>query len=147
MQFSPLIASIICIVLALGSAVYLLRTLIRQHASKRWPTTPGEILESHLEEDSDGWCPNVRYVYVVNRKRHLTGRLYFFLSNSSTEREAGKHISPYPVGKSVTVYYNPRKPEDAVLDRRMPLWWPLFWLFFSLFMLVVGVAMWHDGSI
>ncbi|MDM7948111.1 DUF3592 domain-containing protein [Hydrogenophaga sp.] len=146
MQLSPQIASLIAIVLGLGSGAYLLRSLIRQHSSKRWPTTIGEILESNIEEDSDGWAPHVRYAYAVERKHYTNDRLYFHLSNGSTERDARKHLSPYPVGKRVTVYYNPRKPEEAVLDRRMPLWWPIFWFFFALFMLVAGVAMWRDGA-
>ncbi len=146
MQFSPQIAGLITIVLGLGSGAYLLWSLIRQHASKRWATTRGEILESNIEEDSDGWAPHVRYAYDVERKHYVNDRLYFHLSNRSTERDARKHLSPYPVGKTVTVYYNPRKPEEAVLDRQMPLWLPLFWLFFASFMLVVGVAMWRDGA-
>jgi hypothetical protein len=146
MQFSPHIAGLISIVLGLSSGAYLLWTLIRQHASKRWLTTTGEILESNLEQDSDGWCPNVRYVYAVDRKHYANGRLYFFLSNGSTQRDAKKHLLPYPVGKTVSVYYNPRKPEDAVLDRRMSLWRPLFWLFFASFMLIAGVALWRNGS-
>lgn len=141
MPLSPQIASFICIVLGLSSGIYLLWALIRQHASKRWPTTTGEILESNLEEDSDGWGPYVRYAYAV---KGTNDRLYFYLSNRSSEQDAKKHLSPYPIGKAVTIYYNPQKPEEAVLDRRMPLWWPLFWFCFTSFLLVVGVGMWGN---
>ncbi len=138
MQLSSQIAGLISIVLGLGSGTYLLWTLIRQHASNRWSTTTGEILESNLEEDSDGWGPHVRYLYAVEGKRYANDRLYVYLSNRSTEQDAKRHLSPYPVGKTVTIYYNPAKPEEAVLDRRVPLWRPLFWLFFTSFLLVVG---------
>ena len=144
MQLSPQIAGLVSIVLGLGSGAYLLYTLIRQHASKRWPKTTGEVLESQLEEDADGWGPYVRYGYSVKEKHYVNDRLYFYLSNRSTEHEARKHLLPYPVGKVVTIYYNPRSPANAVLDRRMPLWRPLFWLFFASFWLVAAAAMLHD---
>lgn len=130
--------------MGLGSGAYLLYTLIRQHASKRWPKTTGEVLESQLEKDVDGWGPYVRYGYSVKGKRYVNDRLYFYLSNRSTEHEARKHLAPYPVGKAVTIYYNPRSPANAVLDRRMLLWRPLFWLFFASFWLVAAAAMLRD---
>jgi hypothetical protein len=69
MQLSPQIAGLICIVIGLGFGLYLLWTLRHQHLSKRWSTTTGEVLESNLKEDSDGWYPHVRYEYTVERKR------------------------------------------------------------------------------
>jgi Protein of unknown function (DUF3592) len=146
MAISPQIGGFIAIVIGVCSGAYLVWSLIVQRGSKRWLQTTGEMLESNVEEDSDGWRPRVRYSYVVQGKRYANERLYFHLSNSSTERAATKHLSPYPVGKTVPVYYNPRHPEDAVLDRRMPFWLPLFWLFFASFMLAIGVKMWRDGA-
>lgn len=144
MQISPQIGGLISIAVGLASGVYLLWTLIRQRASKRWPATRGEILESGIEEDSDGWAPHVRYAYAVGGKHYANERLYFHLATRSTEHDARRHLTPYPVGKTVSIYYNPLKPEDAVLDTRMPLWLPLFWLIFTTLMLVVGVEMWRD---
>lgn len=141
MQLSPQIAGLISIVIGLGSGLYLLWTLRRQHLSKRWSTTTGEVLESNLEEDSDGWCPHVRYEYTVERKRYVSERLYFYSVNGSTKRDANKHLSPYAVGKTVTIYYDPVKPEEAVLNKHIPLWQHFFWLFFASFLLVVGAMM------
>ncbi|MEA5479118.1 DUF3592 domain-containing protein [Pseudanabaena galeata UHCC 0370] len=141
MQLSPQIAGLICIVIGLGSCLYLIWTLRHQNMSKRWSTTTGEILASNIEEDSDGWYPHVRYEYTVERKRYASERLYFYAVNGSTKRDANKHLSSYPVGKTITIYYNPMKPEEAVLDRNVPLWRHFFWLFFASFLLVVGATM------
>lgn len=142
MQLSPQISGLICIILGLGSGIYLIWRLVLQSASKHWSTTTGVILESNLEEDSDGWYPNVRYEYAVQRKRYANDQLYFYAVNGSTnKRDAKKHLTPYPVGKTVTIYYNPTKPEESVLDRQVPLWRHFFWLFFTLFLLIAGVAM------
>lgn len=144
MEISPQIGGLIAIAIGLCSGTYLLWSLIRQNASKSWPTAIGEILESNIKEDSDGWVPYVRYRYTVEGKHYQNHRLYFHQSNStSNERGAMQHLSPYPIGKKVSVYYNPRKPENAVLDRRMPIWLPLFFLVFAIFNLACGVAMWR----
>ncbi|TYQ25933.1 DUF3592 domain-containing protein [Pseudanabaena sp. UWO311] len=141
MQLSPQIAGLICIVIGLGSAFYLLWTLRQQHMSKHWYTTTGEILESNIEEDSDGWYPHVRYEYTVQRKRYASERLYFYAVNGSTKRDAMKHLSPYAVGKTVTIYYDPVKPEEAVLNRHVPLWRHFFLLFCASFLLIGGATM------
>jgi Protein of unknown function (DUF3592) len=141
MQLSPQIAGIICIVIGLGFVLYLLWTLRHLHMSKRWSKTTGEVLESNLEEDSDGWYPHVRYEYTVGRKRYASERLYFYAVNGSTKRDAKKHLSPYAVGKTVPIYYDPVKPEEAVLNRHVPLWRHFFLLFFASFLLIVGATM------
>ena len=144
---SPQMASLACIFIALSSAAYLVWTLLRQHASNNWPTATGEILESRLEEDSDGWGPRVRYEYTVESKRYSSDRLYFYVNNSGTAQNAKKHISPYPVGKKIMVYYNPHRREDAVLDRRVPLWRPLFFVLFTAFFLIAGVEMISSAAV
>ena len=115
--------------------------LRQQHLSKRWSTTTGEVLESNLEEDSEGWYPHVRYEYTVERKRYVSERLYFYSASGSTKRGANKHLSPYAVGKTVTIYYDPAKPEEAVLNKHVPLRRHFFHLFFASFFLVAGAQM------
>jgi len=140
MQISSHLSGILCILVGLCSGVYLLRSLIRRRASRNWLTTTGTILESRLDEDSDGYVPRVAYEYAVDGERYTNDRLYFHTCNSDSERAAGKHLSGYPVGERVNVYYNCRHPSDSVLDRNMPIWLPLFWLFFTLFFILAGIA-------
>lgn len=140
MELTPQFIRIISIIFGLGSGIYFVRSLVRQHALKHWPSTRGEILESKLEENSDGWYPYVRYSYSAQGKSYASDQLYFYSCNEAPAKRARTYLLPYPVGKAVTIYYNPRNPEEAVLDRRLPLWRPLFWLIFTSFFLAIGAG-------
>ncbi len=142
MEITPQLIRLFTILVGLGSGIYLVRSLVRQHASKRWPTTMGKILESKLDEDSDGWYPYVRYSYSIHGENYASDQLYFYSCNQEPdEAEARTYLLPYPVGKAVTIYFNPHNPADAVLDTHVPLWRSLFWLFFTSFFLAIGAGM------
>ena len=126
------------LVVGLGAGVYLLWFMRRRSAAQHWPTTQAEILQSGFEEDADGFAPRVEYTYEVNGMRYFGDRLYFHTVNRTTDAEARKHLEPYPVGSRVPLHYNPRNPSDSVLNCRMPLWLPIFWICFSVFMILVG---------
>lgn len=125
----------------LGCGAMLVWSLARQQASKNWPTAKGEILESKIEEDSDGWIPHVRYRYTFDQQDYTGEQIGFYTPNSGTEAYANQQLTRFPVGKAVFVYYNPRKPQEAVLNRKIPLWRPICWLFLTLIFLIVGVQM------
>lgn len=141
------LGGILSIFFGLCSGVYLLRSLIRRRASQNWPTTTGTILESSLDEDSDGYAPHVAYAYAVAGKRYTNDRIYFHTSQSGTKHAAQKHLSAYPMGTRVDVYFNPQNPHDSVLNRHMPIWLPVFWLFFALFLVLVGILLLSDDQV
>ncbi len=140
MEFSSQTSGFICIALGLSFGAYFFWTLIRLRASKGWLKTAATILESGLEEDSDGWRPVLLYSYTVKQKQYTSDQLYLYTCNSVSEREASKQLDPYPAGKTVTAYYNPSNPQEAVLNNHVPLWRHVFWVFFSGFLLFVGLA-------
>lgn len=146
METSDKVAGLICLAVGAGFGIYLVWTLVQQSAAGRWRAASAEILQSDTEEDADGWGPRVRYAYTVNRTRHTSDRLYFYLCNRSSERDARRHIEPYPLGGRTTAYYNPRKPEEAVLDRRVPLWRSVFWVLFSACFLAAGAGLLHQAA-
>lgn len=96
-------------------------------ASLAWPGTTGEIVEARVErqtdEDSDGnteirFTPRVEYRYTVKGKELSSRTMAFGLTTSySSASKAEEKIRPYSIGKTVTVYYNPEKPGEAVLER------------------------------
>ena len=45
---------------------------------------------------------------------------------------AGKVVARYPAGAQVMVFYNPQNPSDAVLERKAPAQW-LMWFILILF--------------
>ncbi len=145
MELSPQIAGFISMLVGLGCGGMLAWSMARQHASKRWLTTQGEILQSNIQEDSDGWIPHIRYRYTVDQQDYTGKQIGFYTPNSGTEGYAKQQLASYPAGKIARVCYNPSNPQDAVLDRKIPLWRPIFWFFFTLFFGMGGVQMWRGA--
>lgn len=91
---------------------------IAANAAKDWPSVPGKITTSRVSyERIDGdtnETPFVVYVYEVDGKTYEAGSIspgILTLSN------AEKVVARYPVGSAVTVYYNPKNPSQAVLEK------------------------------
>jgi hypothetical protein len=108
----------------------------------RWPSTPGRVVVSTSEvrdvrsggPDSDDTEPRnfakVVYEYSVGGKARRCDRVS--IGEDLGNFEVAETIARYPVGKAVTVYYNPKKYDQAVLERDLP---PGLWK-----VVIVGVA-------
>jgi hypothetical protein len=123
---------------------------IQVSQAARWPSTPGRIVVSTSEvrdvrsggPDSDDTEPRnfakIVYEYTVggHKLRHDRVSIGEDLGNF----EVAETIARYPVGKSVTVYYNPRKRNQAVLERDLPpgIWKVVIILVLVLVILIVG---------
>lgn len=84
-----------------------------QHAAS-WPTVYGTVIDSHVSYGVQGQGSWIRYEYEVLAQRYQSSRVAFgggrvrtFFSSKRTR---------FPEGRSVTVYYNPDDPQDAVLE-------------------------------
>lgn len=96
------------------------------HATKTWTKTWGKITQSRMETgtDSDGdpvYKPIIKYTYTVMGQEFQGNQVYFQVMKSITY--SGNNLSftekmtnKYPPGKTVEVFYNPRKPQQAVLE-------------------------------
>ncbi len=112
--------------LTLGAiaTVFVFRDRRRAQAARAWPSTPGRIVESRVDEKRlPGDRPNVRfaahirYEYAVGGHCYRSERIAFRPSfwALAPQGPAAK-VSRYPVNSEVTVYFHPRRPEDAVLE-------------------------------
>lgn len=100
------------------------------NSAKKWPSAQGIIAEaiviSELQNDKDKsgallYKPFVSYVYQVAGKEYNGTRLYFgSVVKAKTREQSEKKLSAYPPGAPVTVFYNPKAPDDAVLERESP---------------------------
>jgi hypothetical protein len=97
----------------------------KAQTAKTWPTTPGVILSSGLNEqsnyDSEDHTSHTTYEPYVLYRFTLMGQEYqgnhLAIGNASYDyRTASKKIAPYPQGTNVTVHYNPEDPSEAVLE-------------------------------
>ena len=124
------------ILVAAGLLVGALMTWIYSNAraNRSWPATTGQVVESRMETDrsnrrrsSSGQRSSrrtsydaiVRYSYTVGGRSYTNDQLsaatdYFSSSNQGRTRD---FLNRHPVGARVTVFYNPRQPGSAVLER------------------------------
>jgi hypothetical protein len=98
----------------------------KAEASKSWPSTAGTIeastITSNTSTDSDGfssttYAPVVIYSYNAMGSTFHGRRVGFGMEISGSQSGAVNTMSRYPVGKIVTVYYNPENPGEAVLEQ------------------------------
>jgi uncharacterized protein DUF3592 len=59
---------------------------------------------------------SIEYEYVVNGKNYRSDEITFNDNYSIDQEFAQTYISNYPVGKKVTVYYDPHDPSFSVLE-------------------------------
>ena len=113
-----------------GLLYYYFQQRRKAQTSSGWPATEGKIVRSWVKTstswDSDyrtrttAYYPAVQYEYTVLGKTYTGSRISFGgTAGKSTRRAAEAALEGYPVGASVTVYYNPHNPQDAVLERTM----------------------------
>jgi len=95
--------------------------------SQGWANTFGSIVESRLDQSTnyseDGptvsYSPLVRYTYSVIGQPFTGEKITFGLTEAhSRSSKAQEVLNRYPLGKQVTVYYDPNDPSQAILERR-----------------------------
>ncbi len=98
------------------------------HRASRWPSAQGRIVRSKTrtvetkeanDSPSRGNLPDIEYVFSVDGVEHRGKRIGIGeIKPDSPEVEAA--LERYHVGRTGPVYYNPDKPEEAVLERDAP---------------------------
>ena len=108
-----------------GAALFLLGAFWVYHgiSSTQWPSVEGRILYSHgrgaRTPETLLW-----YEYYVANRRYLASDYRNGGNVTPFEHVAKAAAKRYPVGRAVTVYYNPRNPQDALLEPG--IWWGNF---------------------
>jgi hypothetical protein len=105
--------------------------------ARNWPQAPGKVVTSVAEvrevriSDSDreeGYrleqrnFANVTYEYALGGRKLRCNRIS--IGEDLGNFQVAENLAKYPAGSIVTVYYNPRHPDQAVLERDLPkgLW-------------------------
>lgn len=98
-----------------------LRAYIISYDSANWPQTIGRVTHRNVQNSGDtdehGLYLSIRYKYSVDLEEYESNVIYFQTNTGKSHLYPINRVYPseFPVGKKVTVYYNPRKPEVAVL--------------------------------
>jgi hypothetical protein len=108
------------------------------YSSKNWPSVEGRVVRHYDDPSVTSTARTHRafYLYAV-RGQTYDGNVYFIGSRMTASNELSEFWSRYAVGTPVTVFYNPRKPNESLLVREQDTNW--FFFVASLMVLVAGV--------
>jgi hypothetical protein len=109
--------------ITVGGIVFLLaiRDYRTATASAAWPSTEGTITElgvrAERDEDDVSYAPEVAYTYAVVGSPYRGTRIVVGATRRYTSRSrAEAALRGFAMGQNVTVYYDPERPDEAVLQ-------------------------------
>ena len=94
-------------------------------ASRTWLTASGRVREAGIAtSDFEGpvYGAALVYEYEVGGRKYSGSRITLYDAPSSNRTQAESLLARYPVGSDHPVYYDPDKPEFAVLQPGATLW-------------------------
>ena len=132
----PMVYAMLLAPLALILIAAIVKTWQAREAQS-WPQVSGKVVTSVAElrevrvsddEREDGYrmesrnFANVTYEYSVSGRKLSCNRIS--IGEDLGNFQVAEKLAKYPAGSIVTVYYNPRHPDQAVLERDLPkgLW-------------------------
>ncbi|HEU5396215.1 MAG TPA: DUF3592 domain-containing protein [Verrucomicrobiae bacterium] len=94
--------------------------LVKGIRTEQWPVANGIVMSAKVVRNSGGrgsdtYSPEIWYSYHVAGMGY-TGKKISIGQMSSSSGYAQGVVGRYPVGKQVTVHYNPADPAEAVLE-------------------------------
>jgi hypothetical protein len=107
------------IILGLFVAAGLLATLwgwliiVKARKTQQWPSVEGQIEESFTDDKE--LFPRVTYSYAI-KDRPYKRSMEFPGDVTPSQEFARSYLEKYPVGRRVTVYYNPENPDVTTLE-------------------------------
>jgi hypothetical protein len=128
------------------SLLYFFRILyFYKYSIKRWKTAIGIITNNEVKykdvNDDGGWENSIEYTFNIGASIFVSdifSKNIGFLHFSKDVVEINKN---YPIGKSVTVFYNPKNPKDSIVEPYFSLY-NLIYIFGSCVCLMIGYYMW-----
>ena len=99
--------------------------------AKSWLQAEGKVLASRVatqvksrafEESGDTQfetIPLVEYEFRIGSQTHRGTRIT--IGEKVPDSEIEETLARYPVGKAVTVFYNPKNPKQCLLERDLPI--------------------------
>ena len=125
---------------------------LRSRRAAAWPSTNGRVVESEVRvsrersqgvgdfKDRRSALGHMRYEYHVAGRRYLGHRVRWVDVRVGSDH-AQQLVSAYPVGRAVTVYYDPANPQSAVLEQGAAVAGSCSLIAGGLFFLAIAVVM------
>lgn len=105
--------------------------------------TFSEVGESR-GDDGTTYFPDIRFRYTVDGQKHDSGTYRIQQLSSSGRRGKLEIVGRHPVGAKVQGWYDPGKPETAVIDKSFSFF-PVIFLGVGILVLaiIIGIWVWH----
>ncbi len=95
--------------------------------SKNWKQIPAVVessrVLSHDSDDGTTYSVDILYRYEINGQAFKSNRYGFFSGSSSGFSAKQEVVDQYPVGRKITVFFNPKDPTAAVISRQVGAEW------------------------
>lgn len=166
MDMRIILTLILAVAMGLPTLIFALSawsTTQSANEAKNWPTTTGTIksadvmaMERRIRRSTSVasyriatyYAPQVKYVYQIQGVNYEAERLQMGEPLwSSDTAEAEHHLTNYPIGTTVTVYYNPNDPSQATLSPKPTagtrIQWIVAFALLALFIVII-YSMWTD---
>ena len=92
----------------------------QRHVIKTYQPIQAIVLSRHIatisDRHGDTYKPVVRYAYTINGNRYTSQRVNI-MQDSASYSWAERVVDRYPVGRKCKAWYDPQRPQEAVLDR------------------------------
>jgi hypothetical protein len=116
------------VTIAVGGLLFVLAFygLVRGIPTTKWPSTPGEVLHSSIQEkdvrhnDSYDYNASITYTYTVNGIKYNCSMIQRGLGEQLKNTKflyALFTSKKYPKGTPITIYYKSENPAEAVIER------------------------------
>jgi hypothetical protein len=100
--------------------------VVKSRRARFWPVAQGRILDSRVrevkDEEGSSYEAYILYEYSVNGVSLRSDVWRLGVGRSSFTGWAKKAVAKYPIGAPVMVYYNPERPNDAMLETGNASW-------------------------
>ncbi len=119
-NYFPVLFLSLFILLGLAITASSLDEVRKSWRSVKWPRTAGTITRSDIkvESHSEGfsYLPDIEFTYTVGEATHRSTSVRVGKISMSDKGEVPAFNKRYPVGKEVTVAYDPLEPSFGVLE-------------------------------
>jgi hypothetical protein len=113
---STMLIFILVSLVGLALTIYGTSISLNAYRTKSWPTTQGTVIASEVIKPSK-YVPRVTYTYDIDTNVFSSERIQLKdMAQYKTRAGAEKVANKYPVDAKVTVYYNPTKFDEAILE-------------------------------
>ncbi len=111
-------AKAIAVVIMIGYFLRIRPVFRDSFASRSWVETSAKVTASSVIKETKDWHEIVSYSYIYQGDKYDNNNLTFFgvdMFKCGSEKYMQNIVDEYPEGKDITIYVNPKKPQNSVV--------------------------------